>query len=65
MRRGFDMSRIGASISGLDQYFLSHLKKVDDEALKSAIRLATGKQVPKPSYDPAAFVLISSFENRD
>ncbi len=58
------MSRIGASISGLDQYFLSHLKKVDDEALKSAIRLATGKQVPKPSFDPAAFVLISSFENR-
>lgn len=58
------MSRIGATISGLDQYFLSHLKKVDNEALKSAIRLATGKQVPLPSYDPAAFVLISSFESQ-
>ncbi|MCA9123102.1 MAG: hypothetical protein H6822_19995 [Planctomycetaceae bacterium] len=57
------MSRIGATISGLDQYFLSHLKDVDNEALKSAIRLATGKQVPKPSYDPAAFFMISSFEN--
>jgi flagellin-like hook-associated protein FlgL len=58
------MSRIGATISGLDQYFLSQLKSVDNEALKSAIRLASGKQVPRPSYDPAAFVLISSFENR-
>ena len=57
------MSRIGATISGLDQYFLSHLKSVDNEALKSAIRLASGKQVPRPSYDPAAFVLISGFES--
>ncbi|MBI2479766.1 MAG: hypothetical protein HYV60_14370 [Planctomycetia bacterium] len=58
------MSRIGATISGLDQYFLTQLKNFDNEALKSAIRLATGKQVPLPAYDPSAFVLISSFENR-
>jgi flagellin-like hook-associated protein FlgL len=58
------MSRIGATISGLDQYFLSQLKNVDNRALQSAVRLATGKQVPRPSFDPAAFVLISSFENR-
>ncbi len=56
------MSRIGSSISGLDQYFLSHLNDLDNDALRSAIRLTTGKQVPKPSYDPAAFVLISGFE---
>ncbi|MBC8353787.1 MAG: hypothetical protein H8E66_17445 [Planctomycetes bacterium] len=58
------MSRIGATISGLDQYFLSHLQNLDEQALQSAIRLATGKQVPRPSYDPAAFVLISSFESQ-
>lgn len=58
------MSRIGATISGLDQFFLSHLRDVDNQALQSAVRLATGKQVPNPSYDPAAFVLISSFENQ-
>jgi flagellin-like hook-associated protein FlgL len=58
------MSRIGASISGLDQLFLTHLQQVDDAALESAIRLATGKQVPRPSFDPSAFVLISSFESR-
>lgn len=58
------MSRIGATISGLEQYFLQHLNTVDAAALDSAIKLATGKQVPRPSFDPAAFVLISSFENR-
>lgn len=58
------MSRIGASISGLDQLFLNHLNQVDQAALESAIKLATGKQVPRPSFDPSAFVLISSFENR-
>lgn len=58
------MSRIGATISGLDQYFLNQIKNVDNLALQSAMRLATGKQVPKPSFDPAAFVLISSFESR-
>lgn len=57
------MSRISASVSGLDQYFLNHLRNVDNQALQSAIRLATGEQVPIPSYDPAAFVLISSFES--
>ena len=57
------MSRIGASISGLDQYFLNHLREVDNRTLQIAIRLSTGKRVPSPSYDPAAFVLISSFEN--
>ncbi|MDA1050294.1 MAG: hypothetical protein O3C40_07415 [Planctomycetota bacterium] len=57
------MSRIGATISGLDQYFLSHLRRVDEQALQSAIRLVTGKQVPKPSFDPSAFVLISGFES--
>ena len=57
------MSRIGASISGLDQYFLRQLQNVDELAVESALRLATGKRVPKPSFDPAAFVLIGSFEH--
>jgi hypothetical protein len=58
------MSRIGASLSGLEQLFLKQLQAVDSAALNSAIKLATGKQVPRPSFDPSAFVLISSFENR-
>ena len=58
------MSRIGATLSGLEQLFLNQLDSVDAAALDSAIKLATGKQVPRPSFDPSAFVLISSFESR-
>jgi len=57
------MSRIGATISGLEQLFLTHLQQVDDAALNSAIRLATGKQIPDPSFDPSGFVLVSGFES--
>lgn len=58
------MSRIGATISGLDQYFLTNLERVDNASLKSAIRIATGKQVPLPFFDPSAFIAISGFENQ-
>ena len=53
-----------ATMSGMEQYFLTQLSRANSWALDSAIRLATGKKVNKPADDPAAFLMISSFEQR-
>jgi flagellin-like hook-associated protein FlgL len=58
------MSRIGATISGIEQYLLRHLSQVQSQAVDNSIRLATGQLVNSPDDDPAAFYLVSDFEHR-
>ena len=55
------MSRIGATISGIERFLLNHLANVDEAAIQNSVRLATGEKVNKPSDNPAAFFLISNF----
>jgi flagellin-like hook-associated protein FlgL len=58
------MTRIATTISGIEQYLLNHLASLDAAAAASALRMATGNQVNKPSDDPSAFLQISQMENR-
>ena len=58
------MPRIGATISGLEQLFLSQLARFDSAVLDSAVRLTTGKQFTGPSENPSAFIEIGQFERR-
>ena len=58
------MPRIGSTISGLENFFLAHLSRVDSAIAESAIRISTGRQVNRPSDDPSAFLQIRQFEQR-
>jgi flagellin-like hook-associated protein FlgL len=57
------MSRIGATISGLERFFLTHLSRLEQSTIDSAIRLATGQRIHRPADDPAAFLEISGLEH--
>lgn len=56
--------RIGAAISGFEQYLLQQLATANDAAITHAVRLSTGQQINRPSDAPAKFVDVSSFEHR-
>ncbi|MDP6553994.1 MAG: hypothetical protein QGG71_04970 [Pirellulaceae bacterium] len=58
------MSRIGASIAGLERFLLNNIARSDQAALASAVRLATGNKINRASDDPAAFAQLSAFEHR-
>jgi flagellin-like hook-associated protein FlgL len=58
------MSRIGSTISGLERYFLTHLNRLDESTIDSAIRLSTGKRISRPSDDPAGFIQLTGMEQR-
>jgi len=56
--------RISASIIGAEQRLLGALASANAAALLHSVRLATGKQISRPSDGPAAFVQIASLESR-
>ena len=58
------MSRIGASLNGFEQLLLTNLARMNQAALQSSLRLATGKIVNSPHDDPSAFLQIQSFEKQ-
>lgn len=58
------MSRIGASITGFEQFLLTQLARINQSSVASAIRLSTGKIVNFPKDDPSAFFQIHRFEQQ-
>ena len=58
------MPRIGATISGLEQFLLTQLANTDAAVLESAVRLTTGNQYNSPADNPSAFIEIGQFERR-
>ena len=58
------MSRIGASLSGIERTLLNRLADANAAATLSTLRLATGSKINAPSDDPAAFVRLSGLQSQ-
>ena len=58
------MTRIGATISGIERQLLRYLNDANTAAARHAIRLASGQRINKPADDPSAFLQISKFERQ-
>ena len=58
------MSRIGATLSGVERTLLNRLAEANAAATINSLRLATGKKINYPSDDPAAFVTLSGLQGR-
>jgi len=58
------MSRISASLSGIERSLLNSLAEANAQATLSALRMATGHQITAPRDDPSAFVRLSSYQQR-
>ncbi len=58
------MSRIGASLSGMERSLLNRLAEANAAATVNVLRLSTGKNVNSPSDNPSAFIAISSLEQQ-
>ena len=58
------MSRIGASLSGIERSLLNRLAEAHAAATLSSLRMATGSKINFPSDDPSAFVILSGLQSQ-
>ena len=57
------MSRIGATISGVERRLLNRLAEADAAIVLSTLRLATGVKINSPRDNPSGFVTLSFFQS--
>jgi len=57
------MSRIGATISGIERVLLNRLSEANSAAQLNSLRLATGLKINAPSDNPTTFVTLGRFQN--
>jgi len=58
------MSRIGATLSGIERSLLNRLAEANAAATLASLRMATGNKINYPRDDPAAFVHLSGLQGR-
>jgi len=58
------VSRIGATLSGIERSLLNRLAEANAAATLAGLRMATGNKINHPSDDPAAFVRLSGLQSR-
>lgn len=58
------MSRIGASLSGIERSLLDRLAEANAAATLSSLRMATGTKINHPRDDPSAFVVLSGLQSQ-
>ena len=58
------MSRIGAHLTGSEQFLLNALAIANNAAIANAKRIATGKKINSPADGPAAWLTISKTEDQ-
>jgi flagellin-like hook-associated protein FlgL len=58
------MSRIGASLSGIERSLLNRLAEANAGATLSSLRMATLSKINSPADDPAAFVILSGLQSQ-
>ncbi|MHB1036453.1 MAG: flagellin [Pirellulales bacterium] len=57
------MSRIGASLSGIERSLLNRLAEANAAVTLSALRVASGHKINHPSDNPSAFFALSNFQS--
>ena len=58
------MSRIAATLSGVDRSLLNRLAEANAASTVAALRLTTGSKINYPSDDPSAFVRLSGLQSQ-
>jgi len=58
------MSRIGATLSGVERTLLNRLAEADAAVTINNLRLATGRKINRPADSPSGFVEIDRLESR-
>jgi len=58
------MSRIGATLSGIERTLLNRLADATAAATISSLRIATGSKINAPRDDPSGFIRLSGLQSR-
>ncbi len=58
------MTRIGATLSGMERSLLNRLAEANAEATICSLRIATGQKINHPADDPSTFVRLSGLQAR-